>query len=134
MKAKIIIVDDEEALRMLVRSVLEAQGYEVLEAANLQSVRQFFPDAPPALVILDLNLPDGNGLKLLPEIQRHWPSTKVLILTGYGTVEAAESAYQVTDVYFQCKPFDAEMLKAMVGMALAPKPSSPAPAAQRKLA
>ena len=121
MKAKILIVDDEEPLRFLVKTVLEDQGYEVTEAADSQDLRQLFTSPAPALVILDLNLPDGNGVRLLPELKQHWPSSKVLILTGYGTVDAAEAAYQVTDVCLQSKPFDAEMLKAMVQMALAQK-------------
>ncbi len=125
MNVKILVVDDEEDLRLLVKTVLEMQGYEVVEAADAQGLRRHFPSPAPELVILDLNLPDGNGVALLPEIKQHWPRAKVLILTGYGTVAAAEAAYQVADVYLQSKPFDAEMLKAMVEMALAQKGTAP---------
>lgn len=132
MKAQILIVDDEEMLRLVTRCVLEAEGYEVLEAADAKSLRGHFSSPAPALVILDLELPDGHGLTLLPELKQHWPGTKVLILTGHGTVEVAESAFLVDDVYLQSKPFDGEMLKAMVAMALPSKPSAPPPPAQAK--
>ena len=122
MKAKILIVDDEEALRFLAKTVLQGQGYEVSEAADAQSLRRLFPSPAPHLVILDLNLPDGNGIKLLPEVKQHWPMAKVLILTGYGTVDAAEEAYKVADVYLQSKPLDPDILKALVAMARAEKP------------
>ena len=130
MKAKILVVDDEKEIRFLVRAVLEAQGYEISEATDSAGLRQCFPNPAPEVVILDLNLPDGNGLALLPEVKQHWPSAKVLILTGYGTVEAAEAAYKEADVYLLSKPFDPEMLKAMVEMALVKKAPAQAPAAE----
>ena len=122
MNAKIVMVDDDEHLRFVVRAVLEADGCAVREAADCNALRRLLPGTAPDAVILDLNLPDGNGLELLPEVKRHWPKSKVIILTGFGTVQAAEAAYKVDDVYLQSKPFDAEMLKAMVALALAPKP------------
>jgi DNA-binding NtrC family response regulator len=121
MKATIVVVDDDKQIRFLVRSVLEAEGCAVQEAADCSALRELLRGTAPDVVILDLRLPDGDGLGLLPEVKRDWPKSKVIILTGFGTVEAAEAAYKVDDVYLQSKPFDAEMLKAMVGLALAPK-------------
>jgi two-component system nitrogen regulation response regulator NtrX len=121
MKRRIIVVDDEEQIRFLVKSVLEMEGCEVTEAEDASGLRNCFTGPAPDVVILDLNLPDGNGLALLPEVKKTWPSVKVIILTGYGTVEAAEAAYKVDEVYFQNKPFDAEMMKALVELALARK-------------
>lgn len=132
MKATIVIVDDDEQLRFVVKTVLETEGCAVEEAADCASLRRLLRGTAPDLVILDLKLPDGEGLSLLPEVKQHWPKSKVIILTGFGTVEAAEAAYKVDDVYLQSKPFDAEMLKAMVGLALAPKARAQGSAGKRE--
>lgn len=112
-------VDDEQVFRKLVSIFLEKEGHEVVEAADCASLRSAFDGPAPNLVLLDLILPDGNGLALLPELKQRWPNTKVIILTGHGTIEAAELAYRVGDVLWLNKPFDADMLKAMVELALA---------------
>jgi DNA-binding NtrC family response regulator len=113
-----MVVDDEEAVRLLVKLALEAEGHEVIEVADATTLRQAFKTTTPDLVILDLKLPDGDGLDLLPALKKNWPRAKVIILTGYGTVEAADKAYLVDDVYMQCKPFDAGILTALVDLAL----------------
>jgi DNA-binding NtrC family response regulator len=118
MKAKVLVVDDEEAIRLLVRITLEEDGHEVIEAVDAATLRQAFKETAPDLVILDLKLPDGDGLDLLPEMKKNWPRSKTIILTGYGSVEAAEKAYLVDEVYIQCKPFDAGILRALVNVAL----------------
>ena len=118
MKAKIMLVDDEPSFRLLVQSLLLKEGYEVTEAGSCSSLRQALAGSPPDLVLLDLYLTDGNGLDLLPELRMHWPNTKVIILTGHPGVESAEDAYRVSDVLWLNKPFDAAMLKVMIGVAL----------------
>jgi DNA-binding NtrC family response regulator len=65
-----------------------------------------------------LQLPDGSGLNLLPEIRKHWPSTRVIILTGDGSIETAEAAYKQADVFLLNKPFDAEMLRTVLELSL----------------
>ena len=122
MKAKILIVDDEEDLRGIIKDLFEMEGYEVSEAADAASLRRQLDGAPPDIVLLDLKLPDGDGLALLPEIKKKWPKSKVIILTGYGTVDVAEGAFKMDDqIYLQSKPFDAGVLKALVEVALTRK-------------
>jgi DNA-binding NtrC family response regulator len=118
MKAKIMLVDDEPSFRLLVQSLLVKEGYEVTEAGSCSSLRQALAGPPPNLVLLDLYLPDGNGLDVLPDLRLHWPNTKVIILTGHPGAEAAEDAYRLGEVLWLNKPFDAAMLKAMIGVAL----------------
>lgn len=112
-------VDDDQVLRCLVTMLLVKEGYEVVEAVDCASLRQAFDGPAPNLVLLDLALPDGNGLDLLPELKQRWPQTKVIILTGHGTAKAAEFANQVGGVMWLSKPFDPEMLKETVALALA---------------
>jgi DNA-binding NtrC family response regulator len=120
MKARIMIVDDDEPLRAAVKEILTLDGYEMSEAGDVAGLRRAFDGPAPDAVILDLSLPDGNGLAVLPELKQKWPAAKVVILTGYGTMDAAREAYeQMEDVYFESKPFDAGLLKALLELALA---------------
>ena len=122
MKAKIMIVDDDQPLRALVKEILAIEGYEVSEAGDAAGLRRALAGPPPDALVLDLSLPDGDGLAMLPEVKQKWPGSKVVILTGHGTVDAAHEAYgQMRDVYFQGKPFDAGLLKALLELALREK-------------
>jgi DNA-binding NtrC family response regulator len=121
MNITVVVVDDEADIRFLVKTILEAEGCKVLEAGDGASLRRFFAQPAPDVVILDLKLPDASGLDLLREVKRNWPTAKVIILTGYGTAEAGEEAYKIADVFLQNKPFDGEMLKAMLELALTQK-------------
>ena len=118
MKHKIMIVDDEEEIRFLVKALFEGERYEVIEAADAAALRQLFEGSPPDVVLLDLKLPDADGLTLLPELRKTWPGSRIIILTGYGTVEAAEEAFKLGDLFLQSKPFDSGMLRTLVEMAV----------------
>lgn len=119
MQPRILIVEDDLCIRELVMTFLGRERFALSEAGDLATVRGQMPGAAPELLLLDLHLPDGNGLSLLPEVKRHWPTTKVVILTGYGTVEVAEEAYKLDDLFLLSKPFDSEMLNSVVDLALA---------------
>ena len=118
MKPKIMIVDDEETIRLFVRTVLEAEGYEVSEVATAAGLRQACEGPQPDVVLLDLKLPDGDGLALLPPLKKKWPDTEVIVLTGYGSIEVAVEATKRGAYYFQPKPFDAATLKMQVERAV----------------
>ena len=117
-KPRVMVVEDDAVIRRLVRAALEVEGHEVIEVVNAAGLRQAFRVTIPDLVVLDLQLPDGDGLDLLPELKKNWPHAKVIILTGQSTVEAAEKASLVGEVYLQCKPFNAGILQALVDLAL----------------
>ena len=123
MKTSILIVEDEGAIRELVKLALGSDKYELCEAGDLAGLRQLLAGPAPGAVILDLNLSDGNSLALLPELKRKWPASKVIILTGHGSVEVAEEAFKVDpQLFLQSKPFDPETLGALVELALAGNP------------
>src|ERR1043166_4646988 len=121
MKHKILIVDDAEGIRFLVRECLEGERYEVMEAANGAALRALFAGPAPDVVLLDLKLPDVDGLTLLPEVKKTWPESRIIILTGNGSVEAAEKAFKMGDLFLQNKPFDLGMLRTLVEMAVQKK-------------
>src|SRR5437588_4726683 len=85
----ILIIDDEAEIRESLQTLLEFEGYEVETAANGSQGLSKLGDRPFDLVLLDLALPDRNGLELLPEIRTIDPQIAVIMITAYGTVEDA---------------------------------------------
>ncbi len=113
-----MIVDDEEQVRLFVRTVLEKEGYEVMEAGDGATLRAAFDGLQPDVILLDLKLPDDDGLALLPQIKRKWADTEVIVLTGYGSIEVAVEATKLGAYYFQPKPFDAATIRLQVERAI----------------
>ena len=117
MKGKILIVDDEPELRMLLKSILETD-YTVTDADCGATLQKKFADEAPDVVLLDLKLPDANGLDLLPQIKKNWPDTEVIVLTGEATFEAAVSATKRGAYHFINKPFDTQALQVTIDRAI----------------
>lgn len=117
MKGKILIVDDETELRELLVTVLEEQ-YEVSQAETAAELQKSFFQTAPDVVLLDVQLPDANGLDLLPQVKKSWPETEVIVLTGHGTVAMAVEAGRRGAYNFLSKPFETEKLLADVKCAL----------------
>ncbi len=81
MKGKILIVDDQADYRDLLKLHLEDQ-FQVVEADSGEALQRTFAQEQPDVVLLDVRLPDANGLELLPMIKKRWPETEVIVLTG----------------------------------------------------
>ena len=91
MKSKILVVDDENDLRQLLAAVL-GEHYDVSQAGSGATLKKLFPQPAPDVVLLDVKLPDADGLDLLTQIKRRWPDTEVILLSGYGTMSMAIEA------------------------------------------
>lgn len=89
-RGRILIVDDEEGIRDLLKSLLLGD-YQVSEADSGATLHKAFENDRPDVVLLDLKLPDANGLTLLPAIKQHWPTTEVIVLTGRPDDHRAQS-------------------------------------------
>ena len=118
MKPRVMIVDDEDVIREFVKTYLEGIGYEVTEAADAAALKTFYGGTQPDVVLLDLKLPDADGLTLLPQVKKNWPEAEVIVLTGHGSIEAAVEATKRGAYYFQPKPLDGSTLKLQVERAL----------------
>jgi len=118
MKTKIMVVDDDPNMRDLMNTLLSAEDYEVLEAANAAEVQAAFAGPQPDVLLLDLQLPDGHGLDLLPPIKKQWPDTEVIVLTGNATFDAAVEATKRGAFHFQNKPVDPKGLMVLVKRAI----------------
>src|SRR5947199_10111276 len=115
----ILIIDDEAEIRESLQTLLEFEGYEVETAANGSQGLSKVSDRPFDLVLLDLALPDRNGLELLPELRAIDPQISVIMITAYGTVEDAVRAMQSGAANFLQKPWDNEKLLADVRAVIA---------------
>jgi len=115
----VLIVDDEAEIRESLQTLLELEGYEVESAADGAEGLARMGERPYDLVLLDLALPDRNGLDLLAEVNSHDPGLPVIMITAYGTVENAVKAMQAGAANFIQKPWDNEKLLADVRAAVA---------------
>jgi two-component system response regulator (stage 0 sporulation protein F) len=85
--ATILIIDDEEPIRALLRTALEAAGHEVMEATNGRIGLALYRHRPADLVITDIVMPEMNGLDLLLELTREFLHAKVIAISGAGGEE-----------------------------------------------
>ena len=115
----VLIIDDEAAIRESLQTLLEFDGYEVETAADGESGLARAGERSFDLVLLDLALPDRNGLELLAELRDHDSHISVIMITAYGTVENAVAAMQAGAVNFVQKPWDNEKLLADIRAAVA---------------
>lgn len=117
--ARVLILDDESTLRTALFRLLDRKGYHVVTAQRLDEARTFLtPEKPFDIVIIDLNLPDGNGLDLISEVKAIFPATQVIVLTGFATIESAVQATQKGAYHFLTKPFNVEELMSLLDKAL----------------
>src|SRR5438876_8906097 len=117
MKANILLVDDDATIRELLGVILRG-SYQLSEADSGATLKQAFSKPQPDVILLDIKLPDADGLELLPQIKKQWPDTEVIVLTGNATFEAAVEATKRGAYHFLDKPFRNESLLVTVERAL----------------
>jgi DNA-binding NtrC family response regulator len=117
MKGKILVVDDEAPLRELLKDILKGE-FAVTEADSGATLKKMLGNDAPDVVLLDLKLPDANGLDLLPVLKKSWPETEVIVLTGEATFEAAVQATKRGAYHFINKPFDTAALLVTLDRAI----------------
>jgi DNA-binding NtrC family response regulator len=115
----VLIIDDEAEIRESLQTLLEMEGYEVDSAPTGEEGLTRIGERTFDLVLLDLALPDRNGIDLLAELHSQTPQIAVIMITAYGTVENAVRAMQAGATNFVQKPWDNEKLLADVRAAIA---------------
>lgn len=103
---RILIVDDEPAVRFGIRDFLELQGYEIDEAENCRDAQDIFRTSRPDVVIADYMMSDGTALDLLPRLKEINPDTPLLILTAHGSIDLAVRAIKEGAEQFLTKPLE----------------------------
>jgi DNA-binding NtrC family response regulator len=115
--ANVLVVDDEPLIRLSLRERLGHEGYEIVDAASAHEARERFrPDID--LVLLDLRLPDGDGLTVLRRIKNESPDTAVVVMTAFSSVEIAVEAIRSGAFHYISKPFDIEDVAMLANSAL----------------
>lgn len=106
--AAVLIVDDEALIRWFVAEGLEGAGFRVFEAGNAAEALSYFEEGRerPAVVLLDLKLPDSHDLGLLRRIRERCPSSRIILMTAHGSPEVLEEALGAGAFRVLGKPFD----------------------------
>ena len=115
----VLIIDDEAEIRESLETLLGLEGYTVESAANGEEGLARIGEHNFDLILLDLALPDRDGMDLLADIHVQDPDLSIIMITAYGTVENAVKAMQAGAVNFVQKPWDNEKLLADVRAAIA---------------
>lgn len=111
----VLVIDDEPGHRLMVRAVLEDAGWQVLDASDASSGLELCGAAKRLdAVLLDMRLPDGDGMSLVPQIKALVPHLPVIMLTAYGSVGSAVEAMKIGAFDYLTKPADNEELKAVL--------------------
>ena len=116
MKPRILIVEDEEKLRRVLELQLQSAGFEVEQAGTAEEGLRLADRAD--LILTDLRLPGMDGLELLAQLRRQSLLAPVIVMTAFGTVEAAVEAMKAGAVDFLLKPFSLDHLMAVVHKAV----------------
>jgi len=114
---RVLVVDDEPQIRRSLRVALRANGYEVEEAATGEAALDQAATRPPELVILDLSLPDIDGVQICKRL-REWTQLPVIILSAHGDDEAKVRALDEGADDYVTKPFSVPELLARMRVAL----------------
>jgi two-component system nitrogen regulation response regulator NtrX len=121
MKPRVLIVDDEEAVRSSLRMIFEYEGYEVLLAANGPAGLKMAGQESPDLVFLDIKMPQMDGLEVLKRLKAEDSAPPVVILSGHGTVKTAVEAVKLGAFDFIEKPPESERILIVARNALGQK-------------
>jgi DNA-binding NtrC family response regulator len=118
MPGKILIVEDEACLRILLQQVLQIEGHHVSVAVNGEEALQYLAQEVFDLVITDIMMGKVSGLDVLDYIRTHAPETLVIVMTGYATKESADEAQRKGAYGYIAKPFEIPTLIASITKAL----------------
>ena len=111
---KVMIVDDEEGVCEILRKMLVKEGYHVQTALRGREALDLMKKDPVHVVLLDIKMPEMDGIEVLRNFRKIDPDMVVIILTAYGTLETAREALKLGAYDYITKPFDNDFVKAMV--------------------
>src|ERR1700693_4557023 len=117
-KGSILVVDDELEIREGLELLLASEGYGVSSAGTGESGLAKLEEHPFDLLLLDVSLPDRNGLDLLKEIHRRDPHLSIVLITAYGSIDMARAAFKNGALDYVTKPWSNDELLAQVAQAV----------------
>ncbi|MGE5618516.1 MAG: sigma-54-dependent transcriptional regulator [Sphingomonadaceae bacterium] len=105
-KRQILIADDDPSIRLLLRNFLESEGYDTTEAKSGGEVLRMLPEHTPDLVIMDLRMPEWDGIEVMKKLGEQNIKVPVLLMTAHGTANSAIQAIQLGAFDYITKPFE----------------------------
>src|SRR5437762_9326060 len=117
-KGSILVVDDESEIREGLEILLKGEGYGVASAETAESGLAKLEEHPFDLLLLDVSLPDRNGLDMLKEIRRRDPGLSIVLITAYGSIDMARAAFKNGAMDYITKPWSNDELLAQVAQAV----------------
>ena len=117
-KSKVLIVDDQNGIRILLMEVFSSEGYETYQAANGKIALDIVKRNVPDLVLLDMKIPGMDGLEILKHIKQINPDIKVIMMTAYGELDMIKEATDLGALMHFTKPFDIDEMRIAVNMQL----------------
>lgn len=114
MAEKILIVDDQYGIRILLTEVLQKEGYMTFQAANGFQAIDITKEQAPDLVLLDMKIPGMDGIEILKRLKQHDETIKVIIMTAYGELDMIQEAKDLGALTHFAKPFDIDEIRKVV--------------------
>ncbi|WP_040206941.1 response regulator [Neobacillus jeddahensis] len=114
MKEKILIVDDQFGIRILLNEVFQKEGYQTFQAANGIQALEIVTKHDPDLVLLDMKIPGMDGIEILKRMKVIDPDIRVIIMTAYGELDMIQEAKDLGAITHFAKPFDIDDIRAAV--------------------
>ena len=108
----LLIVDDDDPLRMRLSRAMEKKGFVVKDAKTVDNAIKMVRSLPPKFALVDLRLEDGSGLDVVQEINKVSKDSRVVMLTGYGNLPTAVAAVKAGAIDYMAKPVDADDVEA----------------------
>jgi DNA-binding NtrC family response regulator len=113
---RILIIDDEPSVLDILLRLLTHDGHDCISSTNAKDGLSIFRTANIDIVLTDIYMPDKNGFMLLDELRSNYPDCIVVVFTGYGDVDAANTAMQKGAFAFFTKPIDFESLRKTLSL------------------
>src|SRR6201993_3763943 len=117
-KGSILVVDDESEIREGLELLLRTEGYQVASAETALLGLSRLEERPFDLMLLDVSLPDRNGIELLKDVHRQDPHLPIVMITAYGSIEMARAAFKSGAMDYITKPWSNDELLAQVAQAV----------------
>lgn len=114
MNEKILIVDDQYGIRILLNEVFQKEGYRTFQAANGFQAIDIVVNDKPDLIVLDMKIPGMDGIEILKRVKQIDKSIKVILMTAYGELDMIQEAKKLGALMHFAKPFDIDELRQAV--------------------
>lgn len=114
MAGKILIVDDQFGIRILLNEVMIREGYETYQAANGVQALEIVQNHAPDLILLDMKIPGMDGIEILKRVKKIDSDISVIIMTAYGELDMIQEAKKLGAVTHFAKPFDIDDIRKAV--------------------